>query len=96
MEISEIINSKERTLFLVSPAELSEFAESVAIKILSGQIKQVQEPRTERPVSQKEAIQFLGKSRQTLSKWRKEGRITGHKLGGRIYFLKSELLAAMQ
>jgi hypothetical protein len=49
----------------------------------------------ERPISQPEAVAFLGKSRQTLTAWRRKGFISAHKLGGRIYFLKSELLAAM-
>lgn len=50
----------------------------------------------ERPISQPEAVEFLGKSRQTLTAWRKKGIIKAHILGGRIYFLKSELLAAMK
>jgi hypothetical protein len=50
---------------------------------------------TERPIPQAEAIEFLGKSRQTLTTWRKKGIISGHKLGGRVYYLKSELLAAL-
>ena len=51
---------------------------------------------TERPISQVEAIAFLGKSRQTLNTWRRKGIISAHRLGGRIYFLKSELLEAMK
>ena len=50
----------------------------------------------ERPISQLEAIEFLGKSRQTLAAWRKKGVITAHQLGGRIYYLKSELIANMK
>jgi len=56
------------------------------------------EPTTkeiERPISQPEAVEFLGKSRQTLVAWRKKGIIKAHRLNGRIYFLKSELLEAM-
>jgi hypothetical protein len=50
---------------------------------------------TEQPISQPDAIKFLGKTRQTLTAWRKKGIITGHVLGGRVYFLKSELLEAL-
>jgi len=50
----------------------------------------------ERPISQLEAIEFLGKSRQTLAAWRRKGVISAHRLGGRIYYLKSELLEAMK
>ena len=51
---------------------------------------------TEQPISQPEAIKFLGKSRQTLIAWRRKGVINAHVLGGRIYYLKSELLEAMK
>lgn len=51
---------------------------------------------TEQPISQPEAIKFLGKSRQTLVAWRRKGVISAHRLGGRIYYLKSELLEAMK
>jgi Helix-turn-helix domain len=50
----------------------------------------------EQPISQPEAIKFLGKSRQTLISWRKKGVITAHLLGGRVYYLKSELIANMK
>jgi len=53
-------------------------------------------PSAEQPISQREAIEFLGKSKQTLIAWRKKGVISAHRLGGRIYYLKSELLAAMK
>lgn len=52
--------------------------------------------RIEEPISQNEAARFLGKSRQTLTAWRKKGIIKAHRLSGRIYFLKSELLEAMK
>ena len=50
----------------------------------------------EAPISQPEALRFLGKSRQTFSKWRKEGKIKGHVLGGRVFFFKSELISALR
>lgn len=53
-------------------------------------------PSAEQPISQRDAIEFLGKSKQTLIAWRKKGVISAHRLGGRIYYLKSELLAAMK
>lgn len=50
----------------------------------------------EQPISQPEAIRFLGKSRQTLISWRKKNIISAHKMGGRIFYLKSELLNALK
>ena len=53
-------------------------------------------PETEKPLTHAEALEFLGKSRQTLTAWRKKGIVKGHMLGGRIYFLKSELMEAIK
>jgi hypothetical protein len=50
----------------------------------------------EKPISQPEALEFLGKSRQTFTTWRRKGFITARTLGGRVYYLKSELLEAMK
>ena len=53
-------------------------------------------PNIEQPISQPEAIQFLGKSRQTLIAWRRKGIIHAHTLGGRVYYMRSELLEALK
>ena len=50
----------------------------------------------EKPLSQPEACKFLGKSRQTLIKWRKKGIIKSYRLNGRVYFKPSELLEALK
>jgi hypothetical protein len=50
----------------------------------------------ERPITTPEAARFLGKSRQTLLIWRKEGLITGYAIKGRIYYKPSELMAALK
>ena len=73
---------------------------AIVNECLAGKIP-VTNPQTinteiEKPLTQPEAVEFLGKSRQTLTSWRKKGIIKAHVLGGRIYFLKSELLAAMK
>ena len=81
------------TILIVKSDDLRNFAES----LLSGKsnIPRKQEPEIEQPISQPEAIEFLGKSRQTLCAWRRKGVIKSHTLGGRVYFLKSELLEAL-
>lgn len=50
----------------------------------------------EQPVTQKEAMKFLGQTRQSFFNLRRRGIIKGYKLGGRIYFYKSELRAALE
>jgi len=95
MDLNPILNSTENTLIIARRNDLIEFAVTYADRILAGQAKAPVRQEIEQPISQPEAIKFLGKSRQTLIKWRKKGVIKGHVLGGRVYYLKSELLAAL-
>jgi hypothetical protein len=92
--LTEILQN-QCTFLLVRPEDLNEIAICCVNRILEGQAKSVVPQDTEKPISQPEAIQFLGRSRQTLISWRKKGVITAYRLGGRIYYLKSELLAAL-
>jgi hypothetical protein len=93
MDISQLDNG---TLLICRKEDLMGFAESVASKMLNAKSEPPRVQETEQPISQSDAVAFLGKSRQTLNAWRKKGIITGHVLGGRVYFLKSELLAAIK
>lgn len=43
-----------------------------------------------------DACEILGISKVTLLDWRKKGLIPFHKLNSRIYYKKSELLAALE
>jgi hypothetical protein len=54
------------------------------------------ESTNDKPLSQPEAIDFLGKSRQTLIAWRKKGIIKAYRLGGRVYYKKSELVNSLK
>lgn len=42
-------------------------------------------------ISQEEATQFVGCSRETLNAWQRKGLITGYRKAGRVYYSKSEL-----
>ena len=95
MEIPEIFR-QEHSLLIVKPADFRLFAEVLAHKILMGQPKPLLPPDEERPLPQNEATKFLGKSRQTLASWRRKGIIKAYRIGGRIYYKPSELVAALQ
>lgn len=95
MEINRVLQGSENALYIIRRNDLIEFATIYADCVLAGQNKATAQVDSEKPISQQEAVTFLGKSRQTLIKWRKKGVIKGHTLGGRVYFLKSELLAAL-
>jgi hypothetical protein len=83
---------------ITTPAELK----AIVIDCLKTANLQFSKPEpptkqeSEKPLSQPEAIEFLGKSRQTLASWRRKGIISAHRLGGRIYYFKSDLLEAMK
>ena len=95
-EISEILNGPNNVMILLGRDDLIEFATTCASRIKDTQKKEPVIQVTEQPISFPEAVKFLGKSRQTLTVWRKRGIIKGHILGGRVYFLKSELLDALK
>lgn len=96
MDIDKVFQGKDDALLIIRRNDLLEFANLYAERILIEKATPASQPEAEKPMTQPEAIQFLGKSRQTLIKWRRNGTIKGHSLGGRVYYLKSELLAAIK
>jgi hypothetical protein len=96
MGINELLLSTENILVIASRDDLITFAEKYAERILEGKDKTPEKEATEKPISQYEAAIFLGKSRQTIVAWRKKGIIKGYRLGGRLYFMRSELVAAFE
>jgi hypothetical protein len=96
MEINEILHGTGNALIIARRDDLIEFALTYADRILAGQIKVPVKLEAEKPISQPEAVTFLGKSRQTLIAWRKKGIIKGYRLGGRIYYKPSELVSALE
>jgi len=57
------------------------------------QVTPESEPR--KPLSQNEAAKYFGKTRQTVTSWRKKGIIKGHNINGRIFFFQDELETAI-
>ena len=94
MEIDKILQG--HTLLVITRDDLIEFASKCVNHIQISQVRHPNENNEERPLSQPEAIKFLGKSRQTLIKWRKKGIIVGYRIGGRIYYKSSELISALE
>lgn len=87
---------RERTLYILQSEDIKTIAELVAKTILAGQTKPPLSPVNDKPITQDEATKFLGKSRQTLTAWRKKGIIVAYRIGGRIYYKPSELIAALE
>jgi len=95
MEKPEILK-RENTFFVVNQQDLEVLGKWIGMEVLAGQPKPTKPPDEERPITQEEAIKFLGKSRQTLASWRKKGVIKSYRLGGRIYYKPAELVAALR
>jgi excisionase family DNA binding protein len=49
----------------------------------------------EEPLNVAQAAKIFGVTRQTLSRWTKEGRIKGFTVGGRRYYYLSEIKKAL-
>ena len=92
MGITELLQ-KENSLILLRSEDLPILADFLASRFPQPQAAVKEE--IEKPIPQNEAIEWLGKSRQTFYKLRRKGIITGHALGGRLYFFKSELIEAL-
>lgn len=96
MEINEILNGSVNALLVVSRDDLILFANTYAKLQSKNEPEQKITNEVEQPIPQEEAVKFLKKSRQTLIEWRKKGFIKAYRLGGRIYYKKSELLSALE
>ncbi len=84
-------------MIVLSPEQLEERISSAvnigvekALENLKSNKSEVEEPITEQF-----ACKWIKVSRTSLCTWRREGKIPFQVLGGRIYYLRSELLAAM-
>ncbi|MEM6347495.1 MAG: helix-turn-helix domain-containing protein [Bacteroidota bacterium] len=71
--------------------------ESLFREAIRAEISQLLDQQKFEPlIKTEEACEILGVSKVTLLQWRKQGLIPCHKLNTRVYFKKSELLAATQ
>lgn len=99
MDVQRVLNGAGDILIVVRRNDLMEFAQTCADLIKKNQERNERsknEYESEQPMTQPQAIKFLGKSRQTLIQWRKKGIIQAYRLNGRIYYKPSELTAALQ
>lgn len=94
MRINEILQGEADTLLIVRRNDLIDFAKAYAQE--AGKTLPEPDQGPEAPISQNEAIKFLGISRQALYSWRRQGNITAHVIGRRLFYFKSELLEAMK
>lgn len=75
---------------IITPGLLSDFADNVATRTATNVIADLEIDK--KPISEKEACEMYGKTRQTFSSYRKKGKIRYHRMGREIYYIQSELL----
>ena len=93
---ADILEKQTPVLLLISSEHVEAIAEKVAVKVLAAQNITPDPFVVEQPISQSEAVVFLRKSRQSLLKLRRNGDISARILGGRVYYLRSELMACLK
>jgi excisionase family DNA binding protein len=92
MKLTELLQNQ--TLVVINSNDLHDFAEKLISDRPSPTIETSQV--TEKPLSTKEAADFLGVSRQTLYDLRKKDKLKAHALGGKVYYFRQDLLDALK
>ena len=82
-------------LIQMSVDELETLIQCAIGKELAKYIQPEPENKTRKPLSQNEAARYFGKTRQTITEWRKKGILKGHNINGRIFFFQDELEEAI-
>ncbi|QGY44155.1 hypothetical protein GM418_10935 [Maribellus comscasis] len=78
----------------VTPEVLRNFGEDIAEKTAKKLIQDLDIGK--QPISEKEACKLYKKSRQSMSSYRKLGKVRYHRMGREIYYFPSELAEDMQ
>ena len=80
---------------ILSPIELEAFMEAFRAIVRDELQHQHQSEKSDELLTAKEAAAMLKISLVTLWQWEKAGRVKKHKIGSRVYFKHSEIMAGM-
>ena len=81
---------------ILSPIELEAFMEAFRAVVRDELQHQHQSEKSDELLTAKEAAALLKISGVTLWQWEKDGRVKKHKIGSRVYFKHSEIMAGME
>jgi hypothetical protein len=79
---------------IITPEVLSDFANELVESTARRIIAELKTP--DKPLTEKQVCQEMGKTRQTLSKYLREGKLRYHRIGREIYYFPSELKQDIQ
>jgi response regulator of citrate/malate metabolism len=96
MKLTKFINSEDgANVQIVATSEVfSNFANELAESTARRVIAEMNTP--DNPLSEKEVCKQIGKTRQTLAKYRREGKLRYHRIGREIYYFPSQLRIDIQ
>lgn len=86
---------KDDSILILRAGELRQFIREEVKAATHNEVKDKEEMFKER-MSRREAARFLGIQYATVWHWVKKGILTEHGTGRKKYFLKHELIAAME
>jgi response regulator of citrate/malate metabolism len=88
-KIKFLNTEKGANIQIITPEVLSDFANELVESTARRIIAELNTP--DKPLTEKQVCQQIGKTRQTLAKYRKDGRLRYHRIGREIYYFPSEL-----
>ena len=96
MELTKFINSESEAnvQIVTSPEALSNFANELVETTARRIIAELNTP--DNPLTEKEVCKQVGKTRQTLAKYRRSGKLRYHRIGREIYYFPKELKQDIQ
>lgn len=94
MSLLKFIDAEPNVEFKVSDEAFSNFANQLAEATARRVLAEMNTP--DNPLSEKEVCKLIGKTRQTLAKYRKEGKLRYHRIGREIYYFPKELKQDIQ
>jgi len=81
---------------LTTPEVRQLFRQELETYFENHSLNSASKPQNEQPINTKELISFLDITEPTLIRWRKKGKIPFLKIGSRILYQKSAVLAALE
>ncbi|WP_420398682.1 helix-turn-helix domain-containing protein [Flagellimonas sp.] len=88
------MEAKEITLHSITPNELLDSIRTLVTDAVN-EVKN-EEHKLQEHLSTSEAMKFLNCSKTTLWKWEKDGKINKYGIGRKVYYKRSELIAAIK
>jgi len=79
-------------IILTTKEELRSIIKSAIMDVLPSATTQQQPVKDAELISQSDACKLLGITNATIISWKKQGKVKYKKLGGRVFFNKTELV----